>query len=428
MIEYLYRPVRTRGGKRVRSDLWSGRYSLVPGGKPRNVSLHVTDKAAAAAKLRQIVVEAERERAGIIAPRAQRDAAAAPLSELVSAYLVDLAARATEGHATESGARIRRIVEGAKWARIADVTPSAWVAYRATLQRSAKTVKEYQTSLMAFLNWLVRVELIPVNPLAKVQPVKTRGKAVRKSRAFTQAEFAALVSVAPWHRRIVYLFLGYTGARKNEARSLLWSDLNLGHSPSVTFREERTKSAVKRVVPLKAELAAALRDMLQTHGEVVRDAAGRTPLLVFPLFPSDDALHGDLKRAGVARKDGAGRVVHFHAFRKTFQTWGAVAGVGQRSAQEMLGHSDPSLTAGVYTDVAALALHDEVAKLPWIGGGADALGASQSRTKTHDVGRFRELLGELVALAQVVVSEGDGRKKAGSEEPAKVAARHGFEP
>lgn len=31
-----------------------------------------------------------------------------------------------------------------------------------------------------------------------------------------------------------------------------------------------------------------------------------------------------------------------------------------------LGHSDPSLTANVYTDVAALPLHEEIAKLPWI--------------------------------------------------------------
>ena len=31
-----------------------------------------------------------------------------------------------------------------------------------------------------------------------------------------------------------------------------------------------------------------------------------------------------------------------------------------------LGHSDPSLTANVYTDVPALSLHSEMAELPWI--------------------------------------------------------------
>ena len=32
----------------------------------------------------------------------------------------------------------------------------------------------------------------------------------------------------------------------------------------------------------------------------------------------------------------------------------------------VLGHSDPNLTANVYTDVPALGLHAEIAKLPWI--------------------------------------------------------------
>jgi hypothetical protein len=45
--------------------------------------------------------------------------------------------------------------------------------------------------------------------------------------------------------------------------------------------------------------------------------------------------------------------VHFHSFRKTWQTLGAGHGVNQRAAQEILGHSDPSPTANVYTDIPA---------------------------------------------------------------------------
>ena len=44
--------------------------------------------------------------------------------------------------------------------------------------------------------------------------------------------------------------------------------------------------------------------------------------------------------------------------------------MNQRSAQEILGHSDANLTAEAYTDVASLQLHDEIAKLPWISCGA----------------------------------------------------------
>lgn len=249
-----------------------------------------------------------------------------------------------------------------------------WVKWRASLTCAARTIRAYQTSLFAWLNWLVRMEQLAANPLAKVGAVKVRGKSVRPSRAFTSVEFAALLRVAPWHRRIAYQFLAYTGARKGEARSLQWADLELSERPCVRFREERTKSARKRVVPLKAELAQALRD----HQTTLRES-GALGAEVFPLFPSDDAFHADLRRADIEKRDAGGRVVHFHAIRKTFQTWGAVAGVGQRSAQEMLGHSDPALTAGVYTDVAALALHDEVAKLP-------GLAPEMVQRKTHKMG------------------------------------------
>ncbi|MCC5023436.1 MAG: tyrosine-type recombinase/integrase [Candidatus Synoicihabitans palmerolidicus] len=60
-------------------------------------------------------------------------------------------------------------------------------------------------------------------------------------------------------------------------------------------------------------------------------------------------------------------VIHFHSFRKTFRAFGVHYGINPRSVQEILGHSDANLTAKAYTDVPALALHDEIRKLPWLG-------------------------------------------------------------
>ncbi|MEJ1971988.1 MAG: hypothetical protein WDM96_05755 [Lacunisphaera sp.] len=52
------------------------------------------------------------------------------------------------------------------------------------------------------------------------------------------------------------------------------------------------------------------------------------------------------------------------------QTMGVNAGVSQRVAREILGHSDPALTANVYTDLPAVGMHEEVGKLPWVGSNA----------------------------------------------------------
>jgi len=59
---------------------------------------------------------------------------------------------------------------------------------------------------------------------------------------------------------------------------------------------------------------------------------------------------------------------------------------------EVLGHSDANLTAKVYTDVASLALHEEIAKLPWISAaesgarlGAQKPGASRPQVSLQDL-------------------------------------------
>ena len=417
MVEYVFKPSRMVDGKRVVSRLYSGAYSLARGEKARRACLHTPSRKVAESMLRKLIIEKQSEREGLIAPAAIRETAASSLMLLVSEYRADLTGRSLAvSHVKETISRLERMFAALKWSRLSDVRPDKYVAWRATLNRSAKTKKEFQTSANAFFNWLVRLGRLAVNPLARVDRVDTRGKAVRKSRAFTQAEIVALLAAAPAGRRLVYLFLLYTGARKNEAASLRWSDVDLTGRGSVLFRAENTKGKQGRPVPLRPELVG----LLESHCLALEVDGGMLHELVFSPFPSDDALHSDLKSAGIPRQDASGRIVHFHAFRKTFQTWGAVAGVGQRSAQEMLGHSDPSLTSGVYTDVAALQLHDEVSKLPWVGVAGDA----HKPVKIATASRFRGLLAELVELAKGVVSEGEASELAG----VSLAARHGFEP
>lgn len=413
MTEFVFRPSRQVNGKRVRSPFFVGRYSLRKGERLVSVSLETTDERVARKRLRDLVAEKQREAEGIVSPASVRSVGAVPLSELVAEYRADLSGRGlAPGHVRDTVGRITRMIRGAGWALLQDVRPDSFTRWRASVKWAAKTKREYQTSMNAFLNWLVRGDRLLVNPLAKVDRVETRGKAVRKSRAFTVEEIRALVKIAPVHRRLVYLFLTYTGARKNEARSLRWSDVSLGDAPFVLFRAENTKDHDKRTVPLKPELAALLR---------AQRGADQSDALAFEPFPSDDALHADLARAGIARKDTTGRVVHFHAFRKTFQTWGAVSGVGQRAAQELLGHSDPALTANVYTDVAALGLHAEVAKLPWFD---NAQPNAHERVRSSVRSGFREVLSDLITLAQKAVAEVEGTNPG----TLALAARHGFEP
>jgi integrase len=241
-------------------------------------------------------------------------------------------------------------------------TGSGRNSQRASLKLSPKTKKEFHLSANAFLNWLMQTDRLLVNPLAKVPHVETRGKQVRPCRAFTEDELQRLFAIAG-RRRLAYQMLLYTGQRKSEVHALMWSDLHLDEAkPYALFRESTTKDKDKRAVPLRLEIVEQLK--------ALRPKSDDAHTLSKPVFwfrwPTYDILSGDLKRAGIERVDALGRAVHFHSFRKTWQTLGVRYGINQRVAQEVLGHSDANLTAKVYTDVPALALHAEIAKLPWI--------------------------------------------------------------
>jgi hypothetical protein len=103
---------------------------------------------------------------------------------------------------------------------------------RAGLACSAKTKKEYQISASAFLNWLVKIERLLVNPLAKLDNVDVRGKQVRTARAFTEEEPRRLFSISG-KRRLAYQILLYTGQRKSEVRARLTFKRRNIFTPSV---------------------------------------------------------------------------------------------------------------------------------------------------------------------------------------------------
>jgi len=426
MIEFVFRPSRTVAGKRTVSRLFSGRYAVEKGASPITVRLNTPDREIARKRLRDIVLEKQREHEGIIAPKAMRTAAAASLGDLVKEYETDLRGRGLDGkHVHDSVTRVRRMLAQTGWARLSEVRADAFVKWRASLACSAKTVKEYQVSACAFLNWLMRTDRLAINPLAKVDKIDVRGKQVRASRTYTESELARLFAVAGRYA-IGYQVLLYTARRWSEVHALVWGDLHLDEAePFALFREGTTKDKDKCAVPLKAELADQLRALRPADCSAT-DRALKGHLANYDLFRKH------LKRAGIAHKDALGSVLHLHSFRKTWQTLGVRYGVNQRAAQEVLGHSDANLTAKAYTDVPALGLNVEVAKVPWISAPGDC--AQRGAQKPEIPGHSASSAGTLADLISFT-------KEAGSEElshlPAfsdalwrllKLGAGAGFEP
>lgn len=91
------------------------------------------------------------------------------------------------------------------------------------------------------------------------------------------------------------------------------------------------KAALRRGEPVPARLAAD------------------TPLFNIPAGLLR-ILDRDLSLAGISKRDDRGRTLDVHALRTTFGTLLSKGGVPLRTAQAAMRHSDPSLTAIVYTD------------------------------------------------------------------------------
>ena len=265
--------------------------------------------------------------------------------------------------------------------------------------RSARTRDHHAATLRSFGKWLLHERLWPENPFQRV-PAKTRKTSDRKYRrqplGFEDLQLLVAAAeqrpVQEWKRThpgataekleelrrrgsergLLYLFVGFTGLRKNECAGLRWSDLLLdGDDPAVSLRAEITKNRQDSRIPLVPWLARALGERRKERSEW----QGRPIRRSDPVFHVPDKIarlvREDAAWAGLGEKDPTWHRLDFHALRGSFATLLATSGVHPRVAQELLRHADIRLTMEIYTAVGDEQLRAAVGMLPSPGSGAD---------------------------------------------------------
>lgn len=373
MAHSLFKPKRrdSKTGKRKIGRYWHGQYRLEGDADYTRVSLRTTDKRVAQQLLDDLVEREERLRAGILAPVAQTEAAKTPLADHLAAFIEYQRRRnRSKGYTRKIDQRVSRLIAECGWKRVCDVTAESFIAWRHAQTLTPKTLNDYQHAIHAVLGWLKKTGRIEVNPIASVGRVDGCGKRSFVRRAFTDDEVGRLLAVSE-SRRPIYLLALHTGLRLGELRALRWDDLDLDRGV-IRLRAEATKAKRADVLPITTAARSILRAL-----EGAEQKSGR----VFTTgMPSHHTFQADLQAAGIQRRDDRDRKVDFHALRTTFITNLARAGVSQRQAMALARHTDPKLTANIYTDQDALPLAEAVAKLPDYGVAAakkDAHGRSQ---------------------------------------------------
>ncbi len=164
-------------------------------------------------------------------------------------------------------------------------------------------------------------------------------------------------------RTLLYRLAIETGFRYSECGSLSKPSFDFSSDPpTVTVASGDAKNRKARTNPISPELAADLKEYMALFLPNTK---------VFPRMQRGKGaamLRLDLAAAGVPYRDEYGQVRDFHSLRKTFGTRLARYGVPLVMAQRLLDHSDPKLTANLYTGIMLEDKAAAVAKLPAITG------------------------------------------------------------
>ena len=181
-------------------------------------------------------------------------------------------------------------------------------------------------------------------------------------------------------RALIFKMLVLTGLRKGELAALRVNQLQFdGSHPHIVLNAANEKNREGNSIPLRQDMADDLRKWLDDRQQKdtkltlrISDAPRSADdyLAMSPGFAVPNGLvkilKRDLKAADIADKDDRGRVLDVHALRTSFGTLLSAGGVSLRTAQAAMRHSDPKLTANVYTDPRLLDVHSALDALPML--------------------------------------------------------------
>ena len=356
-MEYVYQRKRTSAeGKVTKSRNWVGRYKLDGDSRPRDVALHCRDEQVARQKLRQIVQQEERARAGLVLPVAQTKCLARPLAKLIDEFIAnkDQVGRA-DSYTRIMAGRLSILAKACGWRTLADVSAYSFLEWRRRERASAKTLNEYLGGIRRLLAWVRKQYGVPITTLDNVEYMDERGAGTFERRALTLQEAQRLLNVAPPERRLIYVLALSTGLRRAEMESLTWGDIELDEpQPHLRVRAKFTKNRRDAFIPLIPQTAEVLR---ATRPAVV---SGDMAVLPAGVPRNRRALRRDMVAAGIPVMDGNGRKFDLHALRTTCCTFLLAAGVPARLVQEIMRHSDIRLTTKNYADMSRSPLRESM--------------------------------------------------------------------
>ena len=373
------------------------------------------EEGAARSVLAELERRAERVRSGILTENEDRvaDHLLRPIAEHYEAYFRHLQAkRSSATHLRDVKRQLATVAEDCGIRRLSDLDReemSTWLDAKIGSGASARTANGYRVAWLGFCNWAVKNDRLVTNPFADIDAYDQVSDRRTERRAFTDEELSRLLDAARQRllldaskirrgsragefgaklkkrtrarlelegdgRALLYLVAVTTGLRRSELSRLILADAELDAERKVLrLAAVHEKSRRGAEIPLRDDVAQQLAQILERRLSALRSESEARCEPIPVALPPDTALFhlpthrtfdNDRKFAKIAKKDARGRVIDFHALRVTFGTNLARSGASMRVAQSALRHTDPKLTANVYTDPALLDVEGAIERLP----------------------------------------------------------------
>lgn len=228
------------------------------------------------------------------------------------------------------------------------------------------TVHKWKIVLSRLLQIAIGDGIISNDPTKDDRLTRTKRKQARAVPSIKEyKEFLAKIpTLALQHERLYMALVGYTGLRKGEILGLKWSDISFEDNLISVERsldtERSTKSVVGklkspksnagvRTVPLVEPLKQILLNDRHQHEFIITDPRNGTPIHNHSTFMTT--------WNSIKRQIDLGPYTS-HSYRHAMCTTLLASGVDIKTAQSIIGHSQPSTTLNIY----AHAVPDNVRK------------------------------------------------------------------
>ena len=219
------------------------------------------------------------------------------------------------------------------------------------------------------MNFAMDNDLVYRNVFARVS-VPKRGKAERLP--ITEEQKNLILRSWKGHRMgVAVLVMLYCGLRRGEIVALTWSDVDfdamtISVTKAASFGQNQPKikqpktAAGKRIVPFPAQLLPIFREAKQNKSIYVCPAADGSMMTNTAWTTSwNSYMHYlNIQAGGRDASRSHPKVIAIdrftaHQLRHTYATMLYDAGVDVKTAQDFLGHADPSVTMNIYTHLSA---------------------------------------------------------------------------